>query len=1102
MRNQLTSSLCLLFLVTAIAACGVDSPPPPPAACPEGLMQAQDGTCEEPLPTCDSEIPGSIVEACAAEGRVCFEDSFGAVCGVCRAGLVQERGICRDPVRCSDLDCVGEARDCIDSDGGVDARCGPCVAGHGEQGKLCVARTCSRDGGEGSIAGTCAASNRFCLEGGEEEARCGGCFPGFTEERGECRQVRDCAELGCFSANRACTPAESHADATCGGCRAGFKKVGGRCLPIQAATCFDDGSAESILQACHAEGRDCVPGEGGATCGGCTGDLVEDGRTRACTAFSGCEGLDCASEQRSCVEDPQGRCAGCLPGFVEDLSTGTCRSVRTCSQLSCSSDQQCAEATDETDAFCHPTCATREIWGGTQCTPCAPCDGEGEAGVWPAPSAAGTCMCKTLPGYFYSSAGDVGTFRCDADGDGWVRESARLAMESNDPALRANARCTLLTIDRILLVNEAGQEKEVVLDEPLALYETDRNDDPAVLAVHWNRKGLPPYRVDGSIVPAHELNRFTKLCHDARADYNDNGIPDVQDWSDHSLGPAMRPEQRPFNEFSYFAELAEGHFEPASGSARHGRWVIQEKVRDPATSSFVSPIAISYPQEAGTYWRQCEVRQDPRWGKVSAPVGMDFARYSDSKSQTFTGMNHHSQFKCLLVRDQVQAGSLYEFTPSSLATEKFALNRCRAKAGPETEGSARFIECEPVRNADVRPGDVFWGAVPYADYGPTPFVSPAALAYFDSIESAWGVQVDVTAGATDYRGGCVNACERELPSCPGFDRNPAAVSCHRDVNDSGRFAGCGAMELCDGIDNRGDGAGIDVNTIEEGYACGVDPATGGHGVCGEGTSACIAGQITCVSNLQPSVEICDGKDNNCDGEVDESFPTEGHACDVLDPNWGGDPNSDPYLKGRCKTGRQICTPTGDGAEIFCEQTYQPRAESCTTATDDDCDGNPYTEGGNPENIAGCVNYYYDEDGDGFPASNTQPKCFCPNYPAQLRGKYTVREPAGGPSEIRWDCCDIDTNVRPTQNSFFSLPNKCGNYEYNCDNKYEEKEITTVASSCKKKSAGFECYLETPGWKNAAPACGQKGQLHTDCSFAHPVGSSCNETQTSRTQRCK
>lgn len=1092
MRSLALSPFRLLLCLGFVWACSEEPSPDP--GCEEGQVRIEDGSCAIPEATCEPDVPGSIVEACHAEARTCFQDAYGALCGTCLLGYVEDDGACRPIRECAELDCASEGRECISGNGELDARCGPCLPGANDFDSICIRRTCAPDEA-GSISGQCADEYRHCIEGSEgEEAGCGACYPGFKEERGVCREVRSCSDLGCFAANRSCIPAQSEEDASCGECRAGTIEVGGRCLPVPGATCLDDGSATSILAACEGEGRSCLADEDGAACGGCVGELVEDPRSRDCVPFLSCEMLGCEAENRACVEDPQGRCAGCLPGHAEDPASGGCKPVRTCAEIECGVGEQCSDATEVSDAFCHPECGPNEKWSGSQCTPCPPCDGEGEDGLWPAPSATGACMCKTQPGYFYSSAGDVGTFPCDADGDGWLRESARLAMESGDPAIRANARCTLSAIDAVRLVNERGQVKEVPLAQPLELYETDRNDDPAILGVHWERKALPAYNVDGSIVQAHELNRFTKLCHDPRADYNDNGIPDVEDWADHALGPAMRPEQQPFNQFSYFLEIARGHFEAPAPGREHGTWVIEERPRLAADMDAPPTLPIAYPEEADAYWQQCEVRRDPRWGEVPAPVGMDFAAYSAPGDPNFAGMNHHSQFKCLVVRDQASEDSTFEFTPTSIAREGFALNRCRGLG----DGTGTAQGCELVDSATVQPGDVYWGGVPYRDYGPTPYVTTDAVSYFDEMADVWGVEFPIEDGLDGYQGGCVNACEDALSQCPGYDDNPLAVACHRTIDEFGRFATCTSVEICDGISNTGGGT-PDENTIEEGYDCDVAPEDGGLGECKAGTTTCIDAAVTCVSNLQPTTEVCDGLDNDCNGEVDDEFEGIGGSCQVPNPDWDGDDPEEQFLKGACSVGAQICVPDDEGgASIACEQTTVPATEDCSSV-DLDCDGSPYTAGGSPEDIDGCVNYYYDGDGDGYPASPDQmmPKCFCRNLPSRDRGKYTIREPASGPDSLDWDCCDADSAARPGQFLFFSEPNECGNYEYNCDKDYEERGTTRLASEC--KSGFFECSLPSEGWKHAAPSCGQSGQWLVNCSLGF---SGCNETQETRVQRCR
>jgi hypothetical protein len=230
--------------------------------------------------------------------------------------------------------------------------------------------------------------------------------------------------------------------------------------------------------------------------------------------------------------------------------------------------------------------------------------------------------------------------------------------------------------------------------------------------------------------------------------------------------------------------------------------------------------------------------------------------------------------------------------------------------------------------------------------GPALLTLSAVAANGNSSASGDGTAVISTAVAV-----CPGACTLYYQDQDGDGYGNPAVSTtacsqpagyvtnHNDCDDTKATVHPGAAEVCNGIDDNCAG-GVDEGNPGGGVAC----ATGKPGVCAPGTTACVAGAVSCVQSVQPSAEVCDGLDNNCDGSVDN-----GPGCCVtgtLQGCYTGPPAS--AGKGPCHAGTQVCVAGTFGP---CNGQVIPAAEKCN-GIDDDCNGT--VDDGNPGGGAACA----------------------------------------------------------------------------------------------------------------------------------------------------
>jgi hypothetical protein len=139
-----------------------------------------------------------------------------------------------------------------------------------------------------------------------------------------------------------------------------------------------------------------------------------------------------------------------------------------------------------------------------------------------------------------------------------------------------------------------------------------------------------------------------------------------------------------------------------------------------------------------------------------------------------------------------------------------------------------------------------------------------------------------------------------------------------DCNDADPKVNPAATEVCNGKDDNCNGQ-VDETFPSKGDGC----ATGQGGVCAAGVYQCVSGTQTCVRLNEPQPETCDGIDNDCDGAVDQTFPNKGQSCTAG--------------IGVCaRSGTFVCRADGSGTQ--CNATAGSPTPAACDGLDNDCDG--------------------------------------------------------------------------------------------------------------------------------------------------------------------
>ena len=195
-----------------------------------------------------------------------------------------------------------------------------------------------------------------------------------------------------------------------------------------------------------------------------------------------------------------------------------------------------------------------------------------------------------------------------------------------------------------------------------------------------------------------------------------------------------------------------------------------------------------------------------------------------------------------------------------------------------------------------------------------------------------GAICDATAGLPD-----IERCHGTDADCDGavdegyFIGDVCAVgigTCRREgirsCGPGGLFTMCDAVRGEAGTERCGEGDEDCDGAIDEGYPTGTPCQVGMGGCGGTGVTICTAdgAGVVCSAEIVPGEERCGGGDEDCDDVVDEDFDV-GAPCRIG--------------IGACtREGARICTADGLGT-ICSVQPNDPTNEICNRI-DDDCDG--------------------------------------------------------------------------------------------------------------------------------------------------------------------
>jgi hypothetical protein len=273
-------------------------------------------------------------------------------------------------------------------------------------------------------------------------------------------------------------------------------------------------------------------------------------------------------------------------------------------------------------------------------------------------------------------------------------------------------------------------------------------------------------------------------------------------------------------------------------------------------------------------------------------------------------------------------------------------------------------------------------------------VHPGATEVCNGIDDNCDGQVDEGVQTTFYQDQDGDSYGNAAVSQHACSAPTGYVANNMDCNDTSAAIHPGVAEVCNGQDDDCDGA-VDESATSVmtplTQSCYTGPSgTAGMGLCHTGTQTCLDGTFgTCAGEVIPTTEVCNGQDDDCNGQVDDGvlttfsldqdhdgfgnaaatqqtctapsgyvanstdcndanaaiYPGAPEACDGQDNDCNGIPDNGFDVGNACSAGVGACQRPGnevcaaDGLSTVCDAVPgTPTQELCGDGIDQDCNG--------------------------------------------------------------------------------------------------------------------------------------------------------------------